>query len=255
MLLGAEYEMPIEREGQFLVTQTLGDVSHIGLESSRLASCVSEAGRGHYKGVFGSPSFGFTETSLDSLRSLPELLSIWFWDISLKDVDAVYELTSLRSFGIHPRRPGIDFSRLSALENLTVQPVPKDRGFEALSLLKRLHLWHYSPKDKTFTNLVLPKKIEELEINWASPKDLTGLSPNPNLIRLGIHRCRNLESLAALPSLFPSLEHLVVTACGKLDGRREAGLAQQLPGLKHAYIQGCKVVSCGRRLTPPSSGR
>jgi hypothetical protein len=234
--------MPIAREGEFLVTRTMGDTPHIGLESKVLPACIAEARRARYRGVFGSPYFGFDERTLNALHDLPDLESIWFWDVALKDVQAVYGLKSLRALGVHPRRPPMEFSRLPSLRHLVLHPLSKDSGLETLYLLESLHLWHFSPKSKSFHDLALPTKISERQINWANPKDLAGLAPNPNLRRLEIHRCRNLETLSGLPDLFPSLEHLVVAACGKLDGAREAHLAPHLPILKHAYIQNRKVV-------------
>jgi hypothetical protein len=93
--------MPITREGEFLVTRK-GDTPHIGLESKALPACIAEARRACYKGVFGSPYFGFDERTLNALHDLPDLESIWFWDVALEDVQAVYGLKSLRALGIHP---------------------------------------------------------------------------------------------------------------------------------------------------------
>ena len=207
-----------------------------------LDACVVEAKTAGYQGVFGSPAFGFKEQTLNSLLALPELKSIWFWDIELENIDAVYSLKSLQSFGVHPRRPAVDFSRLSTLKRLVLEPRTKDRGMETLSELEMLHLWHYAPKSKTFHGLSLPPGLVELQINWANPKSLEGLALLPRVRRLEIHRCRNFESIAELPSLFPNLEHLVIAACGKVDSSQASDLSSQLPRLKHAFVQGVKVV-------------
>jgi hypothetical protein len=234
--------MSITREGKFLVTRTLQPWPVLGLESCMLDACVDEAASAGYAGVFGSPVFGFQEQTLDCLLSLPELKSVWFWDIELEDIDAVYSLKSLQSFGIHPRRPAVDFSRLPTLKRIVIEPRTKDRGLEALSLLEMLHLWHYAPKSKTFHGLPVPSRLVELQVNWANPKSLQGLPLLPCLKRFEIHRCRNLESISDLPELFPHLEHLVVTACGRVDPAQASRLRSQLPRLKHAFVQGVKVV-------------
>jgi hypothetical protein len=208
--------MPIARNGKFLVTSTLGGPPRLGLESATLSECIQEVLDRPYRGVFGSPHFGFHETTLDALLKLPHLEEIWFWDISLDNVDAVYTLKGLKSFGVHPKRPPIDFSRLPSLERLVVTYKPADQGIDRLSGLRSFHLWHYSPKPKTFGDLRLPQQLTELQINWANPMSLKGLNPVPSLRRLEIHRCRNLESLAEIPSLFPNLEYLVVSTCGRI---------------------------------------
>lgn len=63
--------------------------------------------------------------------------------------------------------------------------------------------------------------------------------------RLGIHQCRHMSSLAAIPDLFPALEHLVVDACGRMPVEEGERLVEQMPGLKHAFVQK-RVVRNGR---------
>lgn len=228
--------MPIARVGRHLVFSDKAPVPHLGLETDILALCVEECLSHPYKGVFGTPSSGFREPDLDCLNQMPHLEAIWFWDVALKNVDALYTLPQLQFFGVHPGRPAVDFSRLPTLKSLVWFYKPQDRGVNELTALEYLSLWRFQPKSKSFIDLPLPAHISELEISWANPSTLEGLTPNANLRRLKISRCRNLESLALLPELYPSLEHLVVEACGRIT--REAGqrVAAQLPSLKHAFV-------------------
>lgn len=233
--------MPIEREGRFLVSRDLAEVPSLGLESANLSACIREARSRRYTGVFGCPSFGFKESSLDALAELPLLESVWFWDVSLKDVEGIYQLPLLKSFGVHPKRPAVDFSRLRTLQKVVWHYKPTDTGISALSL-KRLHIWHCLLKSEEVSELQLPASLEELQINWASLSRLDGLHALPNLRHLEIHRCRNLESLTVLPKLFPRLEHLVVAACGKVSVPEVGWLKEHLPSLRHAYVKDRKLV-------------
>jgi hypothetical protein len=151
--------MPIARDGKFLVTSPMGGLPRLGLESAILSECIQEALAKPYRGVFGSPHFGFHETTLNALLKLPHLEEIWFWDINLKNVDAVYTLKGLTFFGVHPKRPPVDFSRLPSLERLVVTYKPGDQGIDRLSGLRLFHLWHYSPKSKTFDDMRLPQQL------------------------------------------------------------------------------------------------
>lgn len=195
----------------------MGKTPRVGLESSILDACIEEAIRKPYAGVFGCPNFGFNETSLDALLRLPHMEEIWFWDIDLQDVEAVFTLKRLKY------RHG-------------------NRGIDALKKLDFLSVWHYSPKNKAFGEILLPQHLTELQINWAYPKTLDGLNSAPNLRRLEIHRCRNLESLALIPVLFPNLEHLVVSTCGRITEEEGRRIIADLPELKHAFIQKIKLV-------------
>lgn len=233
--------MPIQREGRFLVSQDLADVPSLGLESANLSACIHEAKTRPYKAVFGCPSFGFKEASLDALAELAKLESVWFWDISLKDVDALYALPMLKSFGVHPKRPAIDFSRLKELQRVVWHYKPSDTGLDSLSL-RQLHVWHCSLKSKDFSGLQLPGSLEELQISWANATKLDGLPELPHLRHLEIHRCRNLESLAVLPKRCPTLEHLVISGCGKVSVPDAGWLKASIPSLKHAYVKDRKLV-------------
>ncbi|MBL8415150.1 MAG: hypothetical protein JNM42_11995 [Propionivibrio sp.] len=233
--------MPIAREGHFLVSHDLAETPSLGLESVNLSACIQEAKLHPYKSVFGSPCFGFTETSLDALTELPRLDSVWFWDVALKNIEALYALSALRSFGVHPKRPAIDFSRLRSLQQVVWHYKATDTGLGSLNL-KRLHIWHCSLKSKGFAGLQVPDTLEELQINWASAATLDGLPTIPSLRHLEIHRCRNLESLAVLPKLFPRLEHLVVAACGRVSAPDAEWLKASIPSLRHAYVRDRKVI-------------
>jgi hypothetical protein len=220
----------------------MGKTPHVGLESSMLDACIQEAIRKPYAGVFGCPHFGFHETSLEALLRLPHLEEIWFWDIHLQDVEAVFTLKMLKSFGVHPKRPPVDFSRIPSLERVVVTHRHGDSGIDRLKKLEFLSVWHYSPKNKAFGEILLPDHLTELQINWASPKTLDGLNPALNLRRLEIHRCRNLESLALIPVLFPNLEHLVVSTCRRITEEEGRRTIADLPKLKHAFVQKTKLV-------------
>jgi hypothetical protein len=154
----------------------------------------------------------------------------------------------LSKFWIQAKRPAIDFSRLPNLKWLGWDYKPQDRGVVDLSALESMHSWRYRDASKTFRNLALPANIEELTINWANCETLDGLRPLPHLRRLEIHRCRNLRSLGALDELFPSLEYLLVVACGNVEDEDGPRVVRRLAKLKHAYVKNRLLVSSG----PPS---
>jgi hypothetical protein len=235
--------MPIEREGRFLVWRDMQHAPGLGLESAQLVQCVDEARNVPFKGVFGNPGFGFRELTLDVLNELHHVEAVWFWDVALRNVDALYSLTQLSHFGVHPKRPAIDFSRLRSLKQLVWFHKPSDSGVRSLPALKSLHLWHYRDKTKNLANLTLPPNLVELEINWANVETLDGLPMLPKLRRLEVHRCRNLRSLGDIAARFPLLEHLVVAACGKVQDGEGDRVARQLPNLKHAYVRDGFLIS------------
>jgi hypothetical protein len=233
--------MPIAREDGFFCTHDLAHVSCLGIESARLGECVDRVKANRVSGVFGNPHFGFSGSDLHFLSELPWIEAVWFWDVNLKDVEGLYALQNLQHFGVHPKRPPIDFSRFPRLRKAIIEPKAKDRGLETLDELELLHVWHFRPKDGSFASLALPPSLEELQINWASPRSLDSLPVHRHLRRLEIHRCRNLEDLGDLGGKFPNLEHLVVDACGRVPQSEGERAVRDLPKLVHAFVQRAKL--------------
>jgi len=234
--------MPIALEDGFLQTHDLAHVSCLGIETARLGACIERIKAKKIKGVFGSPSFGFEGSDLDFLSELPWIEAVWFWDVQLKSIEGLHALENLRHFGVHPKRPAIDFSRFPKLRKMVIEPKGKDSGIETLKELELLHIWHYRPKDKTFSALALPEALTELQINWANPMSLESLPAHACLRRLEIHQCRNLSDLGNLGEKYPHLEHLVIGACGRVSLSEGERVVRDLPKLSHAHVQSAKLL-------------
>lgn len=233
--------MPIARKGRFLLTDDLLKGTTMVLESSQLRECIDEARLRGYTGAAGTPNLGFHESTLDALIELPHLRHVWFWEVQLSCINGLYSLKQLESFGVHPRRPPIAFERLPSLRKMVWTYKARDTGVESLSL-DLLHLWRYAPKSRHFAGLELPTTLRELQLLWCNPSSLEGFTPIPGLKRLEIHQCRHMASLEALPALFPNLEHLVVTACGRVRAEEGEKIVGRLPKLNHMYVQSRLIV-------------
>lgn len=105
-----------------------------------------------------------------------------------------------------------------------------------------MHIWHFRPKDNSFSSLDLPNSITELQVNWANPDSLETLPDLPQLKRLEVHRCRNLNCLGNLGEKYPNLEYLVIDACGRVTRSEGERVVKNLSKLVHAYVQHEKLV-------------
>lgn len=210
----------------------------LGVSSDRLEDCLAYYKSGGFRGLFGHPSFGFQQDNLDFLAQAQDAQWLWFWDINLKNIDAIYELDQVDYMGIHPKRPGIDFERLPSLRLVINHWIKKDVGI-ANSNIKQYNLWHYKPTSKSFDGLEIPSGVTHLELYWANPATLDGLPVMKKLKELQLHRCRNLADLSALPRIAPNLTKLLTTTSSKIDAT--AGVVDH-PKLKMALIDGNFVV-------------
>lgn len=208
--------MPIKRIGKFFETADLGITHSLGIETDQVDGCVQEIQDRKILGVFGCPVFGFKQDNLGFLNEIPFIQQVWFWEISLGDIDGLYCLEDLAYFGVHEKRPAIDFSKFTKLKKAVWYPVRKDFGLGDLSSLDELNIWKFKPKDKSYTSIELPGNLKKLDLNWCNPASLKGMPVLNKLEELQIHYCRNLESIDSIFEFAPNLKKLVVTRCANL---------------------------------------
>jgi len=206
----------------------------VGVKSDKVEACMAYYRQGNFVGLFGCPSFGFHQDNLDFLTQATDAQWLWFWDVKLKNIDALYQLDRVDYLGINPKRPGIDFSKLPSLKSVTNHWIKKDCGI-AQSKIQEYNLWHYKPTSKSFEDLEIPSGVKRLELTWANPASLEGLPVMKKLKVLQIHRSRNLADLSALPRIAPNLEELLTTTSSKIDAT--VGVLDH-PKLKMALIDG-----------------
>lgn len=207
----------------------------IGVESARAAECMAHYNEVGAGGLFGNPTFGFHGSDLEFLRlARVKPRWIWFWDVEIQNLDALYLLEELDYFGIHPARPGIDFSRFRRFDKAMLHWNKRDTGI-AQSPICVFHLWHFKPRSKSFADVEIPRNVEHLDLTFANPAGLEGLPLLERLTHLEIHRCSKLSDLSALPRIAPNLRTLLATNSKRLVPG--AGVLDH-PKLRSARIAG-----------------
>ena len=214
----------------------------MGLESDQLQQCIDEVRIKRWEQVFGTVPY-FRETNLDFLAQLPNVMAAQFWDIDLQSIDGLYTVEELCYLRISGRRPSLNFQKLPHLRKLVWEWNRKDIGCATLGALVMLHLWHYKSQTADFSRLELPTQITELGIFWSNVETLGGLGPLSRLRHLEVARCRNLAAVLPLAECAPNLEHLVITACGRVNVDDAKRLAEKLPRLTHFYAANTLIVS------------
>lgn len=214
----------------------------IGLDTERLQQCIEEVRARCLSGVFGRHP-EFQEADISCLLELPDLTEVQLWDITLKDISAIYGLPKLTHFRISGKRPPIDFEKLTSVQHLVLEHHKNDTGISTLTNLKMMNLWRFKAKVKETFEFGLPKGIEELGIFWSNVEGLEGFGICPNVKTLEVERCRNLQSLGDLKTTFPKLEHLVVHACGRLTAEEAKRALTGHMSIKHAFAGKQLIVS------------
>ena len=230
----------IRKEGQFYINRDRG--LSLGIDSSNMENCISEFNKQYkflkrgkpYISIFGHHSFGFKEPNLNFLKHFKKVEKIWFWDVSLNDIEGIYFLQNLKSIGLIGKRPAIDFSHFKFLKEITVDWETKDYHLEYCENVEDFYLWHHKPKEKNFNAFKFPLNCKNsASLNWTNVEDLSTLNGLKGVKKIEIHRSRNLKSLKGIEKYSDTLEQIIVTTCGKLE---EYEFIKEFPNLKKAYI-------------------
>jgi len=228
--------MPIKKdENGFYFWSDAHQTPSLGIETERLQDCIDELLRRGLSGVFGTTPH-FQGGDLGFVRQMPDLESVEFWGVPISDLSALCDLAHLRFLRLFDgKRPGLDFGRLSQLQGMVWEYSKKDVGSGSLPNLTFLHLWRYKSGSGDMSDLDLPASLSELGIFWCNANSLDGLAPLPELKHLRISNCRSLASVTALAESCPNLEHLAITASGRVTVEEGERLARQLPRIRHLY--------------------
>lgn len=93
----------------------------------------------------------------------------------------------------------IDVSKLRQLRVLLVQkPRNKIQGIEGVVTLQHLHLWNYTPKSRTLTELTPLKNLENLQLIHPRIDSLQGVEQLESLREIGVYYSRTLTDITAL---------------------------------------------------------
>mgnify|MGYP001088436270 CR=1 FL=1 len=191
--------MTIKRVGEFYREEYPGQknvLPSLGIESSNIDACIKEIKDNHIKGVFGACIFGFEEDNLDFLKEIPHIKQVDLWGVTIKNIDGLYYLKNLESIFFDGNKPpAIDYSRFPKLKYVTDIYNKKDTGLENHSTVKKIYSTNFKPKSKSFSSFPFPPNLEELDIIKANPVNLDGMPHLKKLKRIGLHYCRNLESI------------------------------------------------------------
>lgn len=153
---------------------------------------------------------------------------IYFGKLSI-DYNELYSLKKLKRIcvNIEKGEPDLDYSRFSELEILSIDWYAKFPDLTKNENLKELVIWKFKPKSKSFLELRLPPKLENLQITESNILNLEGLKLN-NLKKFEGHYCNNLESVQGIKEISLNLDTFILDYCRKLTKYDDLKWGKQL---------------------------
>ena len=132
-------------------------------------------------------------------------------------VSDFYTLKNLKRIvvNIAKDKPNLNYLNFSKLEYLSIDWYLQFPDLSNNTNLKELVIWKFKPKAKSFSELKLPKELENFEITESNVVNFEGLNLQ-KIKKLELSYCNALESLESLNQVNFNLEVLVLESCKKL---------------------------------------
>lgn len=102
-----------------------------------------------------------------------------------------------------------------------------------------LHVWHFNPKSKSFSDLPVAPNLKYLEINFSNCTNLVGLEKYPKLQRLDLNYCTKLENFNGIENLSRDIYCLWIDHSKKIANHSDT---INLPNLKTLGLHSCGTI-------------
>lgn len=161
---------------------------------------------------------GWSDTTLDFLETVPELVAFSILDFAIKDIAPIHRLLALRTLEVSTYcNTTIDFRRFPQLERCLLYWRNGSESLFDCGALRWLFLHRYSgSSSKPFARLAA---LQELSVANSELREIEHLAALTNLRFLGLYQLKKLKSLDGIEAL-RQLEALEVNGCksiGRID--------------------------------------
>ncbi|MDR4891001.1 MULTISPECIES: hypothetical protein [unclassified Chryseobacterium] len=173
-----------------------------------------------------------SDSIVKDLNFFDEIDFIEKFYISKYDMDysGIYKLKNLKSLDVIYReaiKPNIDYSQFKKLEYLSINWYDKEIDLSENKHLKKLVIWKFKPKTKSFSYIKLPTSLENFEITESNIQSLDGLVLL-SLKSFEGHYCSKLTSLDGLIKSSDNLQSFILESCGNLTNYNDLKYCKNL---------------------------
>jgi hypothetical protein len=173
---------------------------------------------------------------LSFLEDFPLLLYLEVADVKRVNTRQLDCLGNLRGLRLESPGAGIDFACFPNLEIYSGNWHVDNDNLKACRDLRRLHLWHFSPRSQDLSALRDMTRLEELEITQTTINSLSGVETLEDLRFLKVAYAPKLESLNALEGHNLQLR--------ELDLRKAKKIASYNPIASLSYLRLLRLSDC-----------
>jgi hypothetical protein len=190
-----------------------GDV--LGIEMSRLEDCLGYAIKNGFKKIFVESVDKCDGNDVEFFKEYSFFTGLTITASNI-DISAIHHLRGLKYLNVFENNQKIDFSSFPILEEASIDWNNKLLNLDECKYLKKLTLWKFKPKSKSFSEIRNLISLNILEIAQSNVESLDGIEGLKNLESFEASYLSKLTSLNGIESLKLHLKSLILKVCKKL---------------------------------------
>lgn len=195
------------------------DGNLLGVESNRIEVCMRYAVKKKITKIFIHAGDNYKLKDINFLEKYNFITHLTVSQNPLGveiDISAVNQLRKLKFLSLSNKNQAIDFSCFPELEDGSIDWNNKLINIATCKKLRRLVLWKYKPKSKSFLELDGLTALQSLEITESNIESFSGIESLVKLNSFEGTYLSKLESLAGIELLSKNIRTLVLNTCKSL---------------------------------------
>jgi hypothetical protein len=222
----------------------LSDVSRkptLIIESDRLDNCMRYALEKGITRIYLQKSFGFNLSNVNFFKEYDFFTEVSvIKDLTEIDIAGVKFLKKLTQMTLSNDSQGLDFSNFPSLEDASFDWNSNIVNLSQCKNLKRLILWKFKPKSRSFKELGGLHNVTSLKVTQSNIISLSGLEEFSHLENFEAYYLSKLEDLNGIDAIKNSLKSLILEKCKKLNDYENA--LSSLTSLHKLILADCSPI-------------
>lgn len=203
--------------------------------SEHLSECLNLIKTQNFKFILIDKSYDKTE--IDFLKECTDIEKLTIYSLAVKNFNGLSFLINLKVLALHlNNNTKLDLGDLSSLEELYGELPARTTGLSRLKNLKRVQIWSYKPRSKTFAELGEIENLEVLHLIQAQIESFEGIGQFKLLQELDLYGINKLTDISAIGLLRSSLKILTMENCKNIQNFNPIG---SLENLEYLTLRSC----------------
>lgn len=220
-----------------IVRKTDDTVDTLIVSSEHLSECLELIKVHNFKSISIGESYNLSD--IDFLKECSQIEKLYLKGENVINFEGLSFLVNLKFIAMNylNKKVKLDLGNLFSLKELYGELPTNTTGLAKLKNLKRIQIWSYKPRSKTFTELGEIENLEVLHLIQAKVESFEGIGQFKTLQELDLYGLNKLTDISDIGLLKSSLRNLILENCKNIQDFS--------PIVSQDNLEYLSLVSCG----------